>query len=100
MPLAFTHRTDLTLYATTGAAVYLGWDFLSPQFENVIPENTLWQYAYFAEKVYWFMHNYPTWTVGYTLNYLSSAIYGTSFQHCPLYNDLIVWGNMNRVLSY
>jgi hypothetical protein len=100
LPLAFTHQTSMTKYGTSGSAVYLGWVYQSPQFENPIPQNTAWQFANFAEKVYWFMHKNPTWSLDYTLNYLSNAIYGTNFQYCPLYNSLVVWGNMNMVLKY
>lgn len=100
IPLSFTHNVAMTKYGNSGPAVFAGWNWTSPQFETLIPENTLWNYANFAEKIYWFMHNYPTWSLGYTLNYLSNAVYGTDFQYCPRYNDLIVWGNMNMVLSY
>ncbi|MGD6809859.1 MAG: hypothetical protein ACQCN3_09195 [Candidatus Bathyarchaeia archaeon] len=100
MPLAFTHNVALTKYGSSGVAVFAGWDWRSPQFENPIPENTDWQWAQFATGVFYYMHNNPTWSLGYTLNYLSSQIYGTSFQYSPLYNSLVVWGNMNMVLSY
>jgi hypothetical protein len=100
LPLAFTHNTAMTKYGTSGQAMYLGWIYRSPQFNDDIPQNTAWKYANFAEKVYWFMHKNPTWSLQYTLNYLSNAIYGKNFNQCPLYNDLIVWGNMNLTISY
>ncbi len=101
MPLAFTHRVDMTKYGTSGPAVYAGWDWTSPQFENRIPQNTNWQWAQFATAVFYYMHNNPTWSLGTTLNYLATTIYGSAnFQSCPLNNQLVVWGNMNMVLSY
>jgi hypothetical protein len=99
MPLAFTHRVDMAKYGSSGPAVYAGWDWRSPQFENKIPQNNNWQWAQFAVGIFYYMR-YNGWSLGYTLNQLSNWIYGVDFNYSPLYNDLVVWGNMNMGLSY
>jgi hypothetical protein len=101
MPLAFAHNVAMTKYGNSGPAVFAGWNWASPQFETLIPQNTNWQYAQFATAVFYYMHYNPSWSLGYTLNYLARTIYGSAdFLSCPLYNQLVVWGNMNMVLSY
>jgi len=99
MPLAFTHNVAMEKYGNSGPCVFLGWNWRSPQFENIIPENEEWQWAQFAVAFFYYMHYYG-WDVEFTLNQLSDWIYGTVFEDSPLYNDLIVWGNMEMTLSY
>ncbi|NLE06658.1 MAG: hypothetical protein GX638_17880 [Crenarchaeota archaeon] len=99
MPFAFSHNLALSLYGSTGNNVYLGWNWTSPQFENAIPQNTNWCWAQFATAVFYYMHN-NAWSIGYTLDYISSIIYGCSFLYSPLNSQLVVWGNMNMGLSY
>lgn len=99
MPLAFTHNVAMAKYGSSGTCVFLGWNWQSPQFENRIPQNSNWQWAQFAVAVFYYMHCYG-WNLMSTLNYLANLIYGTSFLSSPLYNDLIVWGNMYMYLSY
>ncbi len=99
MPLCFTHRVDMTKYGNSGPAVYLGWNLYSPQFEAEIPQNDDWQWAQFAVGFFYYMR-YNGWSVGYTLDYLSLGIYGNFFVNSPLYNELVVWGNMNMDLTY
>jgi hypothetical protein len=100
MPLAFTHRIDMTKYGGSGPSVFLGWNWASPQFQDYITYvYPYWQWAQYAVAFYYYMHYYgfPVW---YTLEYLSNWIYGTYFSNSPLHNALIVWGNMNMYLSY
>jgi hypothetical protein len=99
MPLCFTHNVAMSKYGGSGPCVFAGWDYQSPQFENKIPENDYWQWAQFAVGVFYYMRYYG-WSLGTTLNQLSYWIYGVPFNYCPLYNDLVVWGNMNMVLTY
>jgi hypothetical protein len=99
MPLAFTHRLDMTKYGSSGTAVYVGWDWRSPQFDEKILENQDWLWAGFAELIFYCMH-YNNWSLHYTLDILSQSIYSVDFDQCPLYNSLIVWGNTNMYLSY
>lgn len=100
MPLAFTHRVDMTKYGSSGPAVYAGWNWLSPQFENKIPQNNNWQWAQFAKNIFYYMH-YNGWSLRGTLDTMAKWIYGSyDFLSSPLYNQLVVWGNMNMGLSY
>jgi hypothetical protein len=99
MPLAFAHNVAMAKYGGSGPCVFVGWNWRSPQFENLIPQNSNWRWADFAVDIFYYMHYYG-WSLIYTLNTMSSWIYGQSFVSSPLYNDLIVWGNMNMVLSY
>lgn len=97
MPYCFTHNNGMSLYGGSGSHVFLGWNWLSPQFENTIPQNNYWQWAQYGVGIYYYMHYYG-WNLYTTLNDLSWQIYGTDFFYSPLYNDLIVWGNMNMYL--
>jgi len=97
MPYCFTHNNGMSLYGGSGSHVFLGWSWMSPQFENTIPENYYWQWAQYAVGLYYYMHYYG-WNLYTTLNDLSWQIYGTDFFYSPLYADLIVWGNMNMYL--
>jgi hypothetical protein len=99
MPFTFTHNVAMTKYGSSGPCVFLGWDWMSPQFENTIPQNQYWQWAQFAVAIFYYMH-YDYWDLQYALNQLSLSIYGTYFSNSPLYNDLVVWGNMNMALYY
>ncbi|MEM0253112.1 MAG: hypothetical protein QXK78_00915 [Candidatus Bathyarchaeia archaeon] len=100
LPLAFTHNAAMTKYGTSGPCVYLGWIWLSPQFESEIPGHPPWQYAHFACYFFYRMHYYGL-DVWYTLNYLAQEIYGIyDFESCPLYDSLIVWGNRYMTLNY
>jgi hypothetical protein len=98
LPFCFTHNVAMTEYGDTGPCVYLGWDWLSPQFESLTPQNPNWNYAEFACYFFDLMH--AGGTVTYALNGVSMAIYGTPFPACPDYNSLIVLGNQNMPLTY
>ena len=89
----------MTKYGSSGQYVYIGWNWESYQFEDTIPQNQYWQWAQFATAIFYYMH-YNYWDLQYTLNQLSLSIYGTYFSNSPLYNDLIVWGNMGMSLYY
>jgi hypothetical protein len=100
MPLAFTHRVDMTKYGSSGPCVYVGWNWWSPRFIDPIPQNPNWQWAQFAVGIFYYKH-YNGWSLGYTLDTMANWIYGSyDFLSSPLYNDLVVWGNMNMHLSY
>ncbi|MEM2082062.1 MAG: hypothetical protein QW744_07335 [Candidatus Bathyarchaeia archaeon] len=99
MPFAFTHNLGMTEYGNSGSCVFAGWDYASPQFYTVIPDHYPWQWGQLAVAVFYYMH-YNYWSLGYTLNYLSNLIYGVNFNQSPLYNELIVLGNMDMPLNY
>ncbi|MDI9578282.1 MAG: hypothetical protein QM398_09135 [Thermoproteota archaeon] len=101
MPFCFTHNVGMTKYGTSGWAVFLGWNWQSPQFESEIPyqyPDYNWTFGHFAYFYYQLM------AYGYSVNgaleELSWFFYNTDFQNCPLYNSLIVWGNGNMNLGY
>jgi len=99
MPFAFTHNLGMTEYGHSGPCVFAGWEWVSPQFFNVIPDHYPWQWGQLAVGVFYYMHN-NYWSLGVALNYLSNLIYGVSFDSSPLYNDLMVLGNMDMTLNY
>jgi hypothetical protein len=99
MPFAFTHNIGMTEYGYSGPCVFVGWDYDSPQFYNVIPDHYPWQWGQLAVGIFYYMHTYYL-DLGYTLNYMANQIYGNDFEYTPLYNDLIVWGNMDMALYY
>lgn len=99
MPFCFTHNVGMTKYGSSGNYVYAGWIYDSPQFENTIPENGYYIWADFALSIFYYMHYY-NWNLRDTLNNLSWWTYGTDFYGSPLYNDLVVWGNMDMSLYY
>jgi hypothetical protein len=99
MPLCFTHRIDMNKYGSTGPAVFAGWIFLSPQFENYIPGDDVWQWAHLAVGIFACMR-YAGYSLGVALNEMSNQIWGDNFNSCPIYNNLTVFGNMNMGLLY
>lgn len=102
MPFAFTHNVGMDKYGNydnSGSRVFVGWNYVSPHFFNVIPDHASWQWGQLAVAIFHYMHTYG-WNLRYTLNYLTNQIYGNDFDQCPLYNDLIVWGNMDMTLDF
>lgn len=100
MPFAFTHNVAMTQYGHSGPCVFVGWNYASPQFYNVIPNEYPWQWGQLAVGIFYYMHEYSYWDLETALNEMSLSIYGTYFDSSPLYNDLIVWGNMDMALYY
>jgi hypothetical protein len=99
MPFCFTHNLGMTQYGNSGPCVFIGWDWTSPQFENTDPQNNYWQWAQIATAIFYYMH-YNYWSLSTTLDQLSLSVYGTYIANIRLYNDLVVWGNMDMALYY
>jgi hypothetical protein len=102
LPFAFTHNVGMDKYGdydNSGSRVFVGWNWVSPQFFNVIPDHAPWQWGQLAVAIFNYMH-YDELSLRDTLENLSLDIYGTYFVDSPLYNDLIVWGNMDMTLDF
>jgi len=99
MPMCFTHRLDMRKYGSTGPAIFAGWIFLSPQFENYIRPGDVWQWAHLAVGIYWTMFH-DRCSFGDALNIMSQQIWDRDFDSCPIHNNLTVFGNMNLGLLY
>ena|GEM_PF-903766 len=116
LPVAFTSKTNIPLWGTSGTQVYLGWNnkvglqvynittgqynpiYIKPNVSEVGSPQYEWGikpgYNYSDVAILYYQRLGQGDTTADALIYVANTIWGTTFAQTPLNNWLVVYGNM------